>query len=195
LEWVTTSTVLQRLRDGEEPEAWHQFVERFRAPVVQFGRLRGLAELDAEDAAQEAFVAFLEAYREGRYDRQRGRLSQWLFGFADRCIRRARRERGAVPLPAAGVLPVHVDLEAPDASEQAWEEEWERALLQECIRRARPEFRPPTFRAFELAVREKRPAAEIAAELGVDVKSVYNAKHRVIQRIREIRRLLEEVDA
>lgn len=195
MEWITTSTVLQRLREGEEPEVWYQFVERFRAPVVQYGRLQGLSDLDAEDAAQETFVAFLEAYRRGRYDRDRGRLSQWLFGFAHHCVLRARRRRTSERRATAAPVQATDELAAPDAAAEAWNAEWERALLQECIRRARPEFRAATFRAFELAVREKRPAREISAELGVEVKSVYNAKHRVLQRIREIRRLLEEVDS
>jgi DNA-directed RNA polymerase specialized sigma24 family protein len=43
-----------------------------------------------------------------------------------------------------------------------------------------------------LTVREDRPATEAAEVLGVPLKTVYNAKHRILKRIRELR---DEYDA
>src|SRR5215210_5478398 len=63
--WLTTATVLQRLRDFENRDAWGAFAERFRQPVVSFARGMGLKGPDAEDVAQETLLAFAEAYRDG----------------------------------------------------------------------------------------------------------------------------------
>jgi DNA-directed RNA polymerase specialized sigma24 family protein len=66
--------------------------------------------------------------------------------------------------------------------------------MRECLERASREFEPQTFRALELAVQGTGSATEVAQELGVPVKTVYNAKHRVLKRIRELREQLEELN-
>lgn len=186
-EWITTSTILTGLRDFEDRGAWQRFVERFRAPVVRLAAQQGLALADAEDVAQETLLAFADAFRAGRYDVEKGRLSRWLFGIAYRQIQRAREGRDR---RAAADLP-----EVPDdaAVTRSWDVEWERAILEQCLAQARREVQPQTFRAFELTALEGRDAADAAAELAVDVKAVYNAKHRLLQRVRELRQAMEQV--
>ena len=56
---------------------------------------------------------------------------------------------------------------------------------------AKVEFEPETFRAFEMSVRDERAPADVAAALSITLKSVYNAKHRVLKRIRELRETLD----
>jgi RNA polymerase sigma-70 factor (ECF subfamily) len=186
--WLTTATVLQNLRDFDNREAWSSFADRFRQPVVSFARSMALSQADAEDAAQETLLAFAEAYRRGQYDPAKGRLSKFLFGIAYRQALRARRV-------GAQVAPVGTTVWSRIPEEQeasgVWDVEWERSLLDECLRQVRAEFEPQTFRAFELTVRDGRDASEAAAELGVPVKSVYNAKHRILKRIRELREQYE----
>ena len=182
--WLTTATVLANLRDFDNREAWSSFADRFRQPVVSFARSMGLSQADAEDAAQETLLAFAEAYRRGQYDPAKGRLSKFLFGIAYRQALRARRV-------GAQVAPVGTTVwsQVPDEHDASgiWDTEWERGLLDECLRQVRTEFEPSTFRAFELTVRDGKDASEAAAELGVAVKSIYNAKHRILKRIRELR--------
>src|SRR5690349_6694570 len=89
--WVTTATVLEKLRDFGNRDAWSSFTERFRQPVVSFARGMGLKQADAEDVAQETLLAFAEAYRGGKYDPAKGRLSRFLFGIAYRQALRGRR--------------------------------------------------------------------------------------------------------
>jgi RNA polymerase sigma-70 factor (ECF subfamily) len=182
--WLTTATVLANLRDFDNHEAWSSFADRFRQPVVSFARSLGLSQADAEDAAQETLLAFAEAYRRGQYDPAKGRLSKFLFGIAYRQALRARRV-------GAQVAPVGTTVwsQVPDQQNASgiWDTEWERSLLDECLRQVRTEFEPATYRAFELVVRDDKDAAEAAAELSVPIKSVYNAKHRILKRIRELR--------
>ena len=88
------------------------------------------------------------------------------------------------------------DLHAIADEEQAtrsWDAEWERAILEQCLAQARREVQPQTFRAFELTALQDRDAAQAAEELAIDVKAVYNAKHRLLQRIRELRQSMEQL--
>ena len=186
--WLTTATVLQNLRDFDNREAWSSFADRFRQPIVSFARSMSLSQADAEDAAQETLLAFAEAYRRGQYDPAKGRLSKFLFGIAYRQALRARRV-------GAQVAPVGTTVWSQVPDEQSasgiWDVEWERGLLDECLAQVRTEFEPQTYRAFELTVRDGRDAADAANELGVPIKSVYNAKHRILKRIRELREQFE----
>jgi RNA polymerase sigma-70 factor (ECF subfamily) len=195
-DWITTSTILGGLRDFEDRRAWERFVARFRAPIVQLALQHGLTAADAEDVAQEALLAFADGFRAGRYDVSKGRLSRWLFGIAWRQILRAREARGrraahAVPQDEGdGDSPVEA-LEAE--ATRSWDVEWERAILAQCLARAQSEVQPLTFRAFELSALENRDAAAVALELAIDVKAVYNAKHRLLKRIRELRESMEQL--
>jgi len=189
-EWITTSTMLSRLRDFEDDAAWQQLVERFRRPIASFAIDLGVHPDRADDVAQDTLLDFARAYREGKYDRDRGRLSKWLFGFAYRRALKARSRQGREPHH----LPIEEAVQVPDErwATTMWERRWTAQLFAECVERARLEFSPETFRAFELVVGFERRPTEAALELGVPVKRIYNAKHRVLKRIRELTIALED---
>lgn len=188
--WVTTSTLLRELREFGSDAAWRRFVRRFQRPVVAFARSLQLGPLDAEDVAQETLVAFADALRQGQYVRERGRLSHWLFGIARRQVqqhrkREARRSRILARDEAS------VD-SLPDARvRDLWSRSWDAFVTETCLSAARAEFSHETYRAFELVVVHERTPQEAAAALGVDVKAVYNAKHRVLKRVRALHEDLE----
>jgi RNA polymerase sigma-70 factor (ECF subfamily) len=187
--WLTTATVLQKLQDFGNHEAWDSFAERFRRPVVSFARGMGLKQADAEDVAQETLLAFAEAYRRGQYDPTKGRLSRFLFGIAYRQSLRARRSGVGTGVRDVNVGESAFWSEIPDeqAASGIWDTEWEKSVLDNCLQQVRQEFEPQTYRAFEAVVREERQPEEVAQSLGISIKSVYNAKHRILKRIRELR--------
>ena len=73
-----------------------------------------------------------------------------------------------------------------------WDREWDRKVLRDCLEHVRREVEPTTFTAFQLVVQHGRSATEVAEELGVAVTVVYNAKHRIVKRIRELREQLDQ---
>lgn len=198
MDWHTSSTILVGLRDFQNRGAWLRLSDAFRAPIVRFARKLGLAEADAEEVAQETLAEFAAAYRQGRYDRERGRLSRWLFGIAWRQAQNRRRAqaRQAARIPVIPGDPAAC-AELPDeaTASHSWDEEWEQALLQHCLARITQEVEPATYQAFRLAIESDEPAQAIADKLGIPVKTVYNAKHRVLKRIRELRAEFEDADA
>lgn len=192
-DWITTSTILDQLGDTRQSNAWRMFVGRFRQPVVGFARRMGLSAADAEDVAQDTLATFVEAFRAGRYDRSKGRLSKWLFGIALRVAfsKRRRAMRSARDIP---FNPDDSDHAAPiDAqASREWNEAWEMSLYQLCLDRVRQEVEPMTMRAFELVVRGECSPADVAQKLNIPVKAVYNAKHTVLKRLRAHR---SDIDA
>ena len=51
----------------------------------------GLLPADAEDCVQETIGVFLSQYSKGQYDRQKGRLRDWLCGILSHKARDAQR--------------------------------------------------------------------------------------------------------
>lgn len=189
MEWTTTSTILERLRDHGDDAMWRAFVDRFRRPVVAFARRFGLLPAEAEDAAQEILIAFAEGHRQGKYDPAKGRLSSWLFGIAYRHLanvrRRGARERERFD-PRGGEPAFFNEISGQQEVSAAWDVEWERAVLEACLRQVRGEVEPDTFRAFDLVVNRGRSPQEAATELEIKRETVYLAKHRVLKRLREL---------
>jgi RNA polymerase sigma-70 factor (ECF subfamily) len=184
MEWVTTTMLLSQLADGDE-QAWARLSQRFRTPIVRFVRHLGVPESEAEDVTQEALLSFLDAYRRGRYDREKGRLSSWLFTLAAQAVKRRGRgaRRQAREVPASTVF--WDELSQPELRD-AWDRQWDRHVFERCLSQVRRELRPATVRAFELVALEERRAEEVAAETGLTINAVYLAKRRVLQRIHEL---------
>ena len=66
-----------------------------------------------------------------------------------------------------------------------WDEEHDRHITRTLLASIRLEFQPATWRAFQRQVQDGRPAADVAAELGLSVNAVLIAKSRVLKKLRE----------
>jgi len=182
---VTTTTILDRLASEGDEEIWRAFDERFRPILYTFALRLGLSSADAADTAQESLVRFLMAYREGRYRRERGRLSSWLIGIARLCAAEHRRlaARGAVVggTSKLGDIPAATELDA------AWSESCRQQILRQALERLRRGTRMDerTITAFERLL-AGRSANEVADELAMSTNDVYLAKHRCLRALRAV---------
>ncbi|MCL4741085.1 MAG: sigma-70 family RNA polymerase sigma factor [Phycisphaerales bacterium] len=185
----TTTRLIEGLRDPANAEAWSGFDARYRPVLIAFASRLGFSHDDAAEVAQQALVEFARAYREGRYERERGRLSSWLIGIARNVASGMRRGRGAQRVGGDTMLG-----EMPDEPEltRIWSEERERAIFAEAmtILHTTSQANESTLRAFELFAIRGVPAEEAAAECGISVDAVYLAKSRLTKRLREIVREL-----
>lgn len=183
---ITTTLLLDQLKEDGNQSAWRQFDERFRGVVLGAARKIGLNESDAADVAQETMLQSLRDYKAGRYDRSRGRLSSWIIAIAHHRITDILRkqERGADQLGDTSLrqLPAMEDVSGA----------WSEALRDNVFRRAwesvgaQSNISPANLRAFELVVIRGVPPEAAASECGMSVDQVYVAKNRVSTRLREI---------
>ena len=98
-------------------------------------------------------------------------LNQW---------RTSRRRRTDQTLEENGAR-----LAVPDDSDALMEKEYRDYLIGRALQVMKTDFQPATWQACWEHVGRGRPAAEVAAELGISVKAVYLAKARVLRRLRE----------
>ena len=195
MDWVTTSTILDRLCDFDDRDMWDRFTDRFRAPVAAFARRFGLGEGEIDDVVQETLMAFANGLREGKYDRSAGRLSSWLFGIAYRQAANARRRRDQARPRQADATEFWQSIPAESDATAAWDADWAQSMLRQCMERVRATVAEQTFRAFELVARQGRTPEQAAAELGISRDAVYVAKHRVLKQLQQLVSEIEEVSS
>ena len=183
---LTRPSLLLRLRDAGDADAWRQFVELYAPLVYRYARRHRLQDADAADLTQDVLRAVSGAVGRLDYDPGRGSFHGWVYTLAHRRLcdfltRRRRQEQGSGDTATQGVLN---DLPAPE--EEQWERDYERRLFVWAAERARGEFREATWQAFWQTAVEGRPAADISRTLGISVGAVYIAKSRVQARLKAL---------
>jgi RNA polymerase sigma-70 factor (ECF subfamily) len=192
---VTSTFLLEGLREAGNDTVWAQFVERYRPLIVRYAQRLGLSETDAQDAAQQALIAFCTSYRDGKYQREQGRLRVWLFGIARNQIfntRKRARRREVLVSDDTSQTNFFDRQEQDDQFEAIWEEEWQQSLLRQCLEEIRKDFDEKSLEAFELFAWKGWPAQKVADHLGMTPNAVFLVKHRVMKRIRELLPQMEE---
>lgn len=190
----TNTMLLVGLRDAANQAVWTEFFGRYQPLLVSFGRRLGLGDDDAQDAAQDTLLAFAKAYRQGRYDRAKGRLRTWLLTIATNKIRDLQRRRCERLMGESGDGTAFID-RIPDerSMSDVWEAEWKQAIIRQCLDYVRPRVEPTTMRAFELLAIEGVSGEEVATQLGISRNAVYQAKSHVLSHMRAYQQQLEEI--
>src|SRR5262245_61787472 len=183
---ATRASLLVRLRDPHDTEAWRQFVQLYASVVYGYARKRGLQDADAADLMQEVFRAVASAAGRLNYDPRRGTFRGWLYTVTRNKLYtfldgRKRQVRGSGDTDAQERLEEQRARD-PDA-DALWEQEYERRAFAWAADRVRPEFQPATWQAFWLTAVEGCAARDVAARLGLSPGAVYVAKSRVLARL------------
>jgi len=184
LDVSTHASLLARLKDDGDAAAWRAFDDRYRDVVFAFARRAGLQPADADDVVQEILAAAHRALPEFEYDRARGTFRGWLRTAVVRAATR-RRRRGGDALDHAATAPESLTEPGVDPELDAhFEAEWRRYHVRLATAKVRAESNAKDFAAFEAVAVDGRVPAEVAAALGLSVDSVYQAKSRLLKRLR-----------
>ena len=195
LDTVTSLTLLEGLRDPQNKNAWQRFTDRYEPMVWAFARRLGLNESDAHDAGQETMLTFFRAYQDGMYDRGRGRLRSWLFTIAHRKAIDIYRRRGKerVLADCSNGTAFMASVESPEHASAVWDEQWQQAVLRACMVELASQVDHKTMESFRLYVIEERPADRVAEHLGISRSTVYSNKTRIMNRLRDLQRQMEDI--
>ncbi len=189
---TTRLSLLARLRDGADVQAWSDFVNLYAPLVYGMARRSGLQDADAADLTQDVLRALVCAVPQFRYDPARGRFRGWLFTVARNQLRKFLNARRRRPVTTGGpTAEALLQQAAAPEEEAAWEQEYQARLFELASERVRDCFRPATWQAFWRSAVEGEDAGAVAASLGMSVGAVYIARTRVLARLRQEVRLLE----
>ena len=185
----TRSTLLVRLADHSDEEAWQTFDELYRPLLVSYTRSRGLTPEDAVEITQECVAAVVENIH--RYQHV-GSFKAWLRTIAENKIHDLHESRHRERKALSRLTDRQVDKHP--GTEELWERRWLMEHLIYCVEKVRPQIAEHTYQAFVQNVLEEQPAKEVAASLGMSLNQVYVAKFRVLERIRGMLRDLTGSD-
>jgi len=192
-QWVTTTQLLEDLKTTHDESAWTEFCSHFQPVVIEFAKKLGLSNVEAEDAAQETMAAFFKAFKEGKYDPAKGRLSNWLFGIAKRITLNLRGRQPLEKLIADKATGTSFwDMVQDDRTiGRTWELQWQQMVLKRCLDQVRLEFDPKVFGAFRDYAIDQSAIEEVCEKFDMSRNAVYIAKSRVLSRLRELKQQFE----
>ncbi len=184
---LTRASLLVQLRDGDNSDAWHEFVRLYGPVVYGFARKRGLQDADSADLMQDVLRSVSSAIGRLDYDRQQGTFRGWLFTITRNKVFNFLSARRLRP-QASGDTSTNRLLETqPEAVDGAdtWELEYQRRLAAIAMEQVQPEFQESTWRAFWLTAVQGQPAGDVAQQLNLSSGAVYVAKSRVLARLKQ----------
>jgi RNA polymerase sigma-70 factor (ECF subfamily) len=175
---TTSVSLLQRLRQVPDAEAWERFVRLYTPLLFYWARRLGLQDNDAADLVQDVLVILVRKLPEFQY--QPGRSFRgWMRTVLMNKWHDQPRRAAAAPLDS-DVQPL-----APADAEALEEREYRLYVVGQALRMMAADFEPGTWQACWETVVCGRPAAEVALELGISANAVYLAKARVLSRLRQ----------
>jgi RNA polymerase sigma-70 factor (ECF subfamily) len=185
----TPQSLLERLRRPDAPQAdWERLVAVY-SPLLRNWILRyPLQNVDADDLVQEVLTVLVRKLPRFRHNGRDGAFRGWLrsvLAYEVSAFLRGRRRRPRPADPQGEASPL-LQLARNDSElSRRFDEEHDRHVVARLLQLVRPEFTPTTWQAFERSALQGRPAAEVAAELGLTPNAVCIARSRVIRRLRE----------
>jgi RNA polymerase sigma-70 factor (ECF subfamily) len=181
----TSATMLARVQDPADREAWNAFVARYGPRIRQWCRRWNLQDADAEDVTQDVLLRIAQRLRDFRYDPARS-FRAWLKTVTRHAWRNYvdHQRRGAASGDSA-IQSLLNAVEAPDTLVEHLDDEFERAMTEEAMARVRARVAPHTWEAFRLLVFDQLKGAEVAPRVGMQVAMVYVARSKVQKMLKE----------
>lgn len=171
----TPPSLLLRIREHNDGEAWASFTEVYSPLVYGFCRSRSLQPADAADVTQEVLLRVATAIQSFEYDQRIGLFRDWMARIVINEIRRFAQRRQVGQIPEGHDEP---------GAESGWNEHFQRHILQSALRRCQHRFSEQTWSLFVESWVRQVPPSEVAHQFGVSIDKVYVARSRVLKQLR-----------
>ena len=194
-DFPTSPTLLARVRNRADAESWREFYEFYHPLLVRYLCRLGLKEHATDDVIQEVFARLLHTLPDftlgGKPGRFRGYL--WKVTFSA-LVDQARQLKARRHAEEEWVRRFH---DADETESRRVEEEWYQVERQHrldiAMQRVRSVTSAQSWVCFEERLLRERPAAAIAAEMGITANAVFVYASRVLKAVRvECAALAEE---
>src|SRR5262245_19332302 len=183
----TSPTLLGRLRRSPADQAaWAEFVDRYGPRILAWCRHWQLQDADAHDVTQTVLAGLAKKLRTFEYDATRS-FRGWLKTLTRHAwhdLQHAEQRHA----PGSGDSEVLERLQTVEAREDLiahLEQEFDLEVLEEAMTRVRLRVQPHTWEAFRLTAQEGLPGAEAAQRLGMKMGTVFVARNKVQNMLRE----------
>ncbi|MBI3850002.1 MAG: sigma-70 family RNA polymerase sigma factor [Verrucomicrobia bacterium] len=198
----TRRSLLDRLRDWEDQASWREFFNTYWKFIYGVAIKSGLSDSEAEDVVQETVLSVAKKMPDFAYDPARCSFKGWLMHVTRlRIMDELRRRQPAFQQAPAGdadsrrtaTVERVPDPSASVQQDAAWDEEWERNLVDAAMERVKVRVKAEHYQIFHLSAVKGLKPSEVARMLQVSIGQVYLVRHRLAKEVkREVERLKEK---
>ena len=185
---TTRASLLLKLRDPQDHEAWVEFVCLYEPVIYRLLRKTGLRDADAHDVLQELLLAVSRNIERWEVGREHGSFRGWLRRVTRNLVvswvRRQRRQVTTSAVELDSLLEVPPVANGPETDE--FDQELRRALFHQASELVRAEVQPQTWQAFWEVAIAGNSVADTAVKLKLTTGAVRVAKCRIVARLREV---------
>lgn len=187
-----SSSLLDRVQQME-PGAWTRLVEVFSPIVYRWARQSGLGQAESSDLVQDVFVAVARNISGFQRQKEQASFRSWLATITRNRVRDYFRRKASQPQAYGGtdaMVQWQNMKQGNIPSEQQLEKTISLADLDQSVPRrvlelVKQDCDPRTWQAFWQTIVMGDAASDVAQRLNMNVASVYQAKSRVLRRIRK----------
>lgn len=185
----TRPSILIRLRDHRDRDAWRHFEEVYRGVIRRVAKRYAMQDADAADLAQDVLVRVSKGVQEFEHDQTHARFRTWLGQVIRSAVIDAHRRRPKEQ--GSGLTEVHDQLAQVTETDNS--DKFEKGIAKDCrseifrwaARRIRGEFADSSWLAFWRTAVEQQSVEIVAEQLGRSVGAVYTSRSRIMRRLRE----------
>jgi RNA polymerase sigma-70 factor (ECF subfamily) len=189
----TRQSLLSRLKDWSDQESWKLFFDTYWRLIYNTALRAGLTDAEAQDVVQETVISVLKSMRTFKYDSASGSFKGWLlratgWRITDQFRKRQRgidQQNSESPADEGTATIDRVPDPAGLALEVAWDEEWDKNLMEAATDRIKRRVDPKQYQIFDLHVFKGWSVSKVARTLNVNPGRVYLAKHRITHLIKK----------
>ncbi len=196
----TRRSLLDRLRNWEDQASWRDFFNTYWKFIYGVAIKSGLSDSEAEEVVQETVLSVAKKMPEFAYDPARCSFKGWLMHVTRlRIMDQLRRRQPAFQQAPSGgddsrQTPTVERIADPAGSlaeqDAAWDEEWERNLVDAAMERVKLRVKAEHYQIFHLSAVKGLKTTEVARMLQVNIGQVYLIRHRLAKEVkREVERL------
>lgn len=192
----TQYSLLARLSDPSDREAWYQFAELYQPVIYRLARGRGFQDADAQDLAQQVLISVARAIPDWRKHSEQTLFRHWLKKVTKNAVLNAL-SRGAKEGVAETSVLVSISNQAScDSSlEKQIDTEYRREVYRKAAAVVQEQVKESTWEAFRRSTILGESPEVVSKSIGLSIGSIYVARSRVLSKLRsavtEIERGLE----
>ena len=183
----TNASLVARIKDPGNVEAWESFEKIYRPVIFRIARAKGLQYADAVDLVQQVLISVAAAIHAYEKRDDETPFRNWLSRITRNAILKAltrqpkdRADGGTQVLDVLSQVPA-----ADQEADSMIELEVRREIFHAAAQKVRESVQPTTWLAFELTVLQGNTIEKAANKLQLSVGNVYAARSRVMKRIKE----------
>ena len=193
---LTRATLLLRLRDQGDGDAWSEFLRDYGPMLYRFVRSRGLQDADASDLVQDVLRSVGMAIGRLEYQKEKGGFRAWLFTITRNKLSTFFAKRKRIGPTANDTAQFELLNQAADQRSELddqWEQEHQKQLMATAVENMKPQIELKTWTAFQMTAIDGQSAADAGKQLDMKAGAVYVARSRVTAKLRaEVERLIAE---